>query len=404
MSTGISFEWDGTAYYYSKASHRIFKGPEVALPARRPPTNRRFAVRSIWLNISAGCNLLCDYCFNPPPAPDGSDLMTRQTARQAVIMLARLWERGPRQDPPLVIFFGGEPLLNRDVLTHTIHFSREWTRETGVPFRYSISTNATLLTPIDIALFSRERVLVQVSIDGPEPVHDYHRKFRGGSGSFSRALENAHLLAANSSAPVTVRATAAAGTCQLSRTLRFLVDQGFKSINIRVMEDNSHSGAAPGEWDARSLEEDANATVAELLRARERGVRCEPYGEQISSLRTGNYRSFVCGAGAAALCVSPDGWVYPCHRFQGRSDYRVGRVSEELDLGLCEKFASLDSSSIAACRDCWAAPLCWGCCPGESVAAELPLGEPNLAGCTARKLEALIALKYAAARGMALTA
>ena len=405
MGETFCFEWAGETLYYSPLQHCIFNSPdESRVPAEGPRApygyRRRNGVFSIWLNISAGCNLACTYCFTPPPSRPNQQLMTKQTAQKAVILLASLWTRSSYRGPANITFFGGEPLLNRDILEHTVHFAREWTRQSGVPFGFKMSTNATLLTDADIRLINRAQICTQVSIDGPQPIHNRHRPFLAGKGSFRPAMDNALRLLHESTAPIMVRATMAAGTYEFPEIMDFFVDQGFKSISLRPAEDNNRSDAQPHDFESSRFQELVDPAVCSVLRAWKNSVWCDPYNENMDLLRAGHFKPFVCAAGCMALCIDPQGWVYPCHRFQGFDEYKMGNVSSEVDLTACERFVPLDTRNFPECSQCWARRLCSGCCTAESVAFGLPLGAPNVSGCPARKTEALISLKLAAALGL----
>jgi uncharacterized protein len=406
MAEMFCFEWAGATHYYSPQEHRIFDSPveRSGTPTdgpREPRAYRRkVGVFSIWLNLSGTCNLACTYCFTPPTTGPNKRLMSKETAQKAVIMLASRWRESSYLDAANITFFGGEPLLNREVLEHTVNFAHEWTRETGVPFGFKMSTNATLLTDADIRFISREQIRTQVSIDGPQRLHDRHRPFVGGKGSFGPAMRNALRLLRASTAPIMVRATMAEGTYEFPEIMDFFVDQGFKSISLRPSEENNHAGNGGGEFESSRFQELVDLSVRSVLRAWKHGVWCDPYNENMDLMRVGHVKPFVCAAGCMALCVDPEGWVYPCHRFQGYDEYKLGNVRSKVDFTACQRFLPLDTKDIPECSQCWARRLCCGCCSAESVAFGLPLGRPNPSGCSARKTEALISLKLAAALGL----
>jgi uncharacterized protein len=263
-----------------------------------------------------------------------------------------------------------------------------------------MSTNATLLTDADIQLISRENIRTQVSIDGPKDIHDRHRRFRDGKGSFEASMNNALRLLHTATAPIMVRSTMSAGTYHFPKMMDFFVDQGFKNVSIRPSEENNRSSVHVGHDDLANFNAVLDSAAMSVLRAWKRRVWCEPFNENVDLLRTGQFKPFVCAAGCMALCVDPNGWVYPCHRFQGYDEYRLGKAGSELNFAVCRSFPSLNTEYIPECSRCWARKLCCGCCPAESVAFGLSPGRPNLNGCSARKSEALLSLKLAAAIGI----
>ena len=353
------FDWRGRRFYYAPYHHRIFDSPRV--PALRRPFaqmgRREVDIGTIWLNVSGSCNLQCRYCFAPQAGASDASMMTPEVAQSAVAMLSRLWQMGSQRQPARIIFFGGEPLLNRKVILRTIHFSRAWGCAHGIPFAYSLATNATLLTAGDLGWIRREQLTVYVSLDGPQAVHDRHRLFHNGQGSFAKTIANSRTLLAFTPDQVSVRATLAAGTCEFAEVMDFLTDQGFRSVSIKVMNDNNRSGVAPAQPDLHQMHAGLDRAVDSLLRANRRGVQCAPFFEHLTSLRTGRYRPFTCGAGSSALCVAPSGEVYPCHRFLDDDHYRVGHVTGPLDMNVCAAFANLVAQEMEECRRCWAVKL-----------------------------------------------
>lgn len=399
-----AFEWEGRQYFYSPGHHKIFSNPDI--PPIPPTAPKQVApgevgIRSMYLNISEGCNLNCAYCFIPPPKPGHSTKMSEDTARAAIIKLANWWQEQPFRRTASITFFGGEPLLNRSVLEYAIHFSREWGREFGIPFSYAVSTNATILKEEDLQLFQRESVFLWISIDGPADVHDRNRPFRSGKGSHAIVMDKA-LKALDWLGPgrVGIRATISTHSEELSKTIHYFASQGFRRLSTKPVDPNQVEKVSLQENGLKKLSENVDECVSVLQFWKHQGLKCFPVDQDLESLQNGPFGKFVCAAGSGSLTVDANGWVYPCHRFIGNQAYNLGHVREKIRLDRCQEFADLDVSRLPVCNQCWARKFCLGCCPGASVAAGNPLGYPNIQTCKERMLYALVSLKCAVSEGM----
>lgn len=404
---GLDFTYDGDNYFYSKKSHSIHKSyqPEKEKVTGFTDTHPNVAITSIWLNVTTACNLNCRYCFNPPRIETAekreSQWMTKNVAQTAIMRLAKLWGEHRSRGPANIVFFGGEPLANFNVLEHAVYFAREWSLISGVPFSFAVSTNGTLLNRKFIDFFEWEDIAVQVSLDGPQISHDYNRKFRSGSGSYQEIMSNVkRLFSAIPPESVNIRTTIAEGTVSLSNMVRFYIEKGFRRLEFKFMSDNTQCGAGIKEAEIEMLEEDVDLAADTIAEAIRRGIRIRPFQDHFRSLKSKRWQSFICGAGRCAVSVDPEGWLYPCHRFQDHPEYRISHVSESFDTAISQKFAQLQSETIEPCNSCWALKLCWGCCPAESVAFSKPLGHPHAQWCRLKKLEAKISLKAAVAAGL----
>ncbi|MCX7746419.1 MAG: SPASM domain-containing protein [Clostridia bacterium] len=395
-------DWDNQKYYYSPNHHQIFIKPDIPLSHESSSTNPdHIHISSIWLNVSDNCNLRCKYCFIPPTTSDSTRLMSKETARAAVMKLASWWKPNRNCPPPRIMFFGGEPLLNREIVEYTIHFSKEWSRSFGVPFDYRMVTNATLLTDQDIELYKRERILVHVSIDGPESIHDRMRVFNDGSGSHSIAIKNAvELLSRLGENSVAVRATLSSGASDLGDIIQYFASLGFRAIAVKHVEPSIHTQGDFTDADLDHFLKNVDKYVEIITLLRRQGVRVYPFETHIRSFRKRYKPSFTCGAGSCSLVIDSQGLVYPCHRFIGNPQYLLGHIRDELNWEISKEFAVLNTSNIPECSSCWAEKFCLGCCPAESLMAGKPMGHPNPHTCHIKKIYALLSLKCAIAEGI----
>ena len=400
------FSYNGNTHLYVKKNHSIYrsfqpKNNDLAEHAE-PPSG--VAISSIWLNVTNICNLNCRYCFTPPlkrkKSQSKSQQMTKEIAQKAIIMLANIWKGHSDNRPATIVFFGGEPLVNYDVVEHAVYFANEWSQISKIPFSYAISTNGTLLKQQFIDFFSRERIAVQLSLDGPKTNHDHNRKFHSGSGSYDSIIDGVQRLF-NTIPPesVNIRCTIAKGTASISELVRFFMGSGFKRLELKFMSDNNRCDVGLKDSEMEMLAEDVDLAADTIVEAMRCGLYIRPFRDHLNSLKHKRYQSFVCGAGRSALSVDPQGWIYPCHRFHDISDYRISHVTKPFDDSISQKFSRLKCMDIEPCNSCWAVKFCWGCCPAESMAFSKPLGYPHQKWCRMKQLEAKISLKAATAAG-----
>jgi uncharacterized protein len=337
-------------------------------------------VVTLALNVSDNCNLACDYCYlgangrrdadrrldvlsQSHACSAGDDgLMSLETADRAVDLLFS--ESFGARELSLV-FFGGEPLLNVELIEHVAVRATECARNSGRSIRLSMTTNGTLLTPRVFASLRRVGVSVLVSIDGDRPIHDAHRTTRDGNGSYDTVVANVRAILAShgcandhAGARLTARSTVTRDSGLLPEIVSHLRRLGFRTVYL------SPVSGVPLEPDfARSLMEGFEALVHSELEAL-LGGRPPSVGnflEPLVALELGRRRLAPCGAGTRYVSVSHDGRLYLCHRFVGNADYAVGDVVSGLDRRAAARLLKR-LGRPAACEGCWALGLCGGPC------------------------------------------
>ena len=336
---------------------------------------RKKSQHHVFLNIAHACNLKCDYCF----AGGGSygqnaSFMDVETATRAINWAFRCC----RNDMITFHFFGGEPMLNPNVLYQSVSRAKDLAIQHRKSLRLIVTTNGTIdLRALGGALTGTDH-WITVSIDGPKEIHDRNRRFRGGQASydviakhvdlFVREFGNDHLAA---------KATWRSGTSDLTGIAECLNSLGFDRFFI-LKETQFHefpqTRAETPDEPLRAVGE-AYAGLAdwytERLNAGEH-LFVEPLRSVMRSILLSRGTRRRCLAGTCGWCVTPDGGIYPCHRFVGNDRYLLGSV---LDHGI---FAPrLPDTLIAAnmrapsdCGACWARHWCFSdCCVYESILA-----------------------------------
>ena len=363
-------------------------GPEAVSRAAR---TEDVPLQTLVLHVTDACNLGCTYCYHGQPAPvKGTDAgcgagrgesMSTETARRAVDFLI---EASGGLDKVVLVFFGGEPLLNFPLMADTVAYARQRTAAAGKTVSFAVTTNGTLLTPRTIAFLHEHDIGVTVSMDGIEQVHDRYRRFPDGSPSYQAILPRVRaLLNAPRKKPVVARVTVAGEPDHVPQTLDHLLSIGF-----------SEAGFAPVTTDVRAFQLDDRAMGRLLDQFRllsERFLETALAGDFLGFtnlvdllvvLNEGEVKTHPCGAGLGLFSVSPDGRFYLCQRLTGEAEWCMGDLDNGLDRARVERFR--DMAGVyrkAECRSCWVRAVCAGGCYHEALTREGSLTAPNLHYC-----------------------
>jgi uncharacterized protein len=324
-------------------------------------------VSAISLNIAQVCNMACGYCY----ADEGRfgarpRLMSLEVARQSV---DRLIKDAAPEAPLLLGFMGGEPLLNRDLLHAIVPYAIRQGAITGHRFRFSLTTNATLLTAADAVLFKEFPFSVQISIDGPPELNDLQRPLRNGEGTYSRVLQGLELLRLHGRPrELGARVTITRKSRDLLRILDHLIGLGFDDVGFALAFVSPDPELAIQEQDFRYL-------LRELIlcadRCREELLRGRPYPfdnflTALDEIHRGTHRPYPCGAGAAYLSANAEGRLYACHRLIDEQAFAMGDVRHGPDHDIRRRHLERHHvDRIDPCRSCWGRYLCGGGCYHE---------------------------------------
>lgn len=322
---------------------------------------------SLSLNIAQACNLGCGYCY----ADEGrfgknARSMPPDIARQAVNRL--IAEAAPSSDL-LIGFMGGEPLLNSKVLHDVVLYASERAAQTGHRARFSITTNATLLTPEDALLFHEFPFCVQVSIDGPREIHDRLRPMHGGNGSYERVLRGLELLnQAGRPRQLSARVTVTRGSGELQATLEHLIGLGFDDVGFAValVSPSSLLQIQSADFDGllRQMVSCGRKCLTELKAGR--NYPFTNFLTAMEEIHRGTHRPYPCGAGAAYLSASAEGNLYACHRLVDDPRFAMGDVWSGSDhAARTHHLRANHVDQMEPCKKCWARYLCGGGCYHE---------------------------------------
>ncbi len=319
--------------------------------------------KALCLHVSHDCNLRCKYCF----ADEGAyhsvrEVMSFETAKTAIDFLLR--ESGSRKVLE-VDFFGGEPLMNLDVVKKTVYYAKEEAKKCGKRFLFTTTTNGLLLDDDTIKFFNEEMENVVLSLDGRPEVHDAVRKTVSGKGSYAAVIEKIKkFVRSRGDKHYYVRGTFTAKNLDFSRDVLFLADQGFDSISMEPVVTDIPELQIKEEHLAE-IEREYERLCDEYLAREERGEGFNFFHFNID-LEGGpclSKRVSACGAGNEYFSVVPNGDIYPCHQFAGDKKWLMGNVFEgKLNGEIRELFASSCLFTRKKCSDCFAKFICSGGC------------------------------------------
>ena len=363
---------------------------EAALPPFSP------VIKAMCLNVSHNCNLACTYCFADGGTYKGErQTMSYDTAKAAIDML--VGNSGTRRNLE-VDFFGGEPMLDFDVVKKTVLYARSLEKSHNKNFRFTITTNAYKLSDDDIDFFNEQMYNVVISIDGRKEVHDRVRKTLGGQNSFDTVLKNALRFKEKRKGQYYVRGTFTRYNLDFCSDVLFLNDLGFDQLSIEPV-------VLKGDSPLAIRDEDLPVVLAEYDKL------AEAYIERRKTDKWFNFFHFMididnapcavkrlkgCGAGGEYVAVAPDGTIYPCHQFDGIKGMALGNVFDgKLDEALRQKFYYCSVPSKPECSACWAKYYCSGGCMANSYKFNGDINAPYKPACELMKkrVECALAIK-----------
>lgn len=352
-------------------------------------------IKSMCLNVSHLCNLRCEYCFADGGTYNGAaENMSFDVALKAIDMIV---SKSANRHNLEVDFFGGEPLLNFDVVKKTVEYARSIEKAHNKNFRFTITTNAMLLNDEIIDFFNKEMYNVVVSIDGRRSVHDCVRKTASGKGSFDTAIKNALRFKQLRKGQYYIRGTYTALNKDFSQDVLFLNDLGFDQLSIEpvVLPENHRLAIKKEDIEQLKAEYDK---LAEAYVERRKGEKWFNFFHFMLDIYNGpceSKRLVGCGAGNDYVAVAPNGNIYPCHQFDGEKDYVIGNVLDgSFNTEIPKFFAENNLLKKDKCRNCWAKYYCSGGCAANAIKYGGGINKPYELSCELmrKRIECAIAV------------
>ena len=362
---------------------------------------RQTVVKALCLHIAHDCNLACQYCFAEEGEYHGRRaLMSFEVGKKALDFLVA--HSGNRVNLE-VDFFGGEPLMNWQVVKDLVAYGRSLEEPNNKKFRFTLTTNGVLLNDDILEFANKEMANIVLSIDGRKEVHDRMRPFRGGQGSYDLIVPK-FLKVAESRDQMNyyVRGTFTHNNLDFANDVLHLADLGFQQISVEPVVAKPEDSYAITEADLPVLKEEYDRLAAEMIRRRREGKRFNFFHFMID-LEGGPCvakRLSGCGSGTEYLAVTPWGDFYPCHQFVGNEKFLMGNVDDGIVReDIRDEFKCCNVYAKEKCRKCFAKFYCSGGCAANSYNFHGSITDAYDVGCELqrKRVECAIMLKIAEA-------
>lgn len=325
-----------------------------------PPEN----LKSLCLLVSQTCNMKCHYCFvNEGTYGERESLMNEEISFKAVDFLIE----NSKTKHIEIDFFGGEPLLNWEVVKKTIEYGNKKSIEKDKVLRFSLTTNGILLDDEKLNFLKNNFVSLIISLDGPPNTNDIHRKLKNGKGSFELIFKNLEKLKGYDG--YYIRGTFTNKTKNIFESAKFFYENGFKNISLEPVILEKENSLSLKEEDLDELKNEYEKLGEYLYKEKLNGRSLNFYHFKID-LSSGpclGKMSFGCGAGVEYLAVDTKGDIYPCHFLKEFEEFKIGNIYDGIYEKKREYFIFLnDINSKENCKSCWAKYLCGGGCIAHS--------------------------------------
>ncbi len=328
-------------------------------------------VKALCLHVAHSCNLNCSYCFASQGKYHGDRaLMSFEVGRQALDFL--IAHSGSRRNLE-VDFFGGEPLMNFDVVRQLVAYARSVEKEHGKRFRFTLTTNGMLIDDDVIEFANRECANVVLSLDGRKEVHDRFRVDYAGNGSWERIVPKFQkLVEARGGKNYYMRGTFTHYNPDFLKDIQVMLDLGFNELSMEPVVCAADDPSALTEADLPIVMAQYEELARLLVRRRQEGRPFTFYHYMID-LSGGPCvykRISGCGSGTEYMAVTPWGDLYPCHQFVGEEKFKLGDIWKGVDNAAVQAdFAACNVYAREECRSCWARLYCSGGCAANAYHA-----------------------------------
>lgn len=325
-------------------------------------------VKALCLHVAHTCNLNCSYCFASQGKYHGERaIMSFEVGKRALDFLIE--NSGSRRNLE-VDFFGGEPLMNFDVVKQLVAYARSIEKEHGKNFRFTLTTNGMNIDDDVIDFANREMSNVVLSLDGRKEIHDRFRVDYAGNGSWDRIVPKFQkLVKARAGKEYYMRGTFTHANPDFLKDIQQMLDLGFTELS---MEPVVCAPGDPSELTDEDMEivKDQYEKLAELMIQRRREGRPFTFYHYMIDLTGGPCiykRISGCGSGTEYMAVTPWGDLYPCHQFVGDEKYCLGNIWDGVkNKEIQNEFAQCNVYARPDCQDCWAKLYCSGGCAANA--------------------------------------
>lgn len=363
--------------------------------------SRNTDIKALCLHVAHTCNLNCEYCFASQGKYKGDRaLMSFEVGARALDFLIE--NSGSRVNLE-VDFFGGEPLMNWDVVKRLVAYARSREKACNKNFRFTLTTNGVLLDEEIMDFANREMHNVVLSLDGRREVHDRLRKTHAGGGSYDLIVPKfQRFIQKRGDGEYYIRGTFTHSNVDFTNDLYHMLALGFTKLSMEPVVCAPSDPSALTDEDLPKLFEQYELLAKEMVRREREGSGFTFYHYMID-LGQGPCvykRASGCGTGTEYLAVTPWGELFPCHQFVGEAKYSMGNVFDGVtNTELREEFKLCNVYARPECRDCWAKLYCSGGCAANAYHATGNINGIYEYGCQLfkKRMECAIMIKAAEA-------
>ena len=360
-------------------------------------------VKALCLNIAHTCNLNCEYCFASQGKYKGERaVMSFEVGKRALDWLIE--NSGSRKNLE-VDFFGGEPLMNFEVVKRLVAYARSIEKEKGKNFRFTLTTNGLLIDDDVIEFANKEMSNVVLSLDGRKEIHDRFRVDYNGNGSFDKIVPKFQkLVKARGNKNYYMRGTFTHANPDFLEDIKVMLDLGFTELS---MEPVVCAAGDPSELTPEDITVvmEQYEKLAFLMLQKEKEGKPFTFYHYMIDLTGGPCiykRISGCGSGTEYMAVTPWGDLYPCHQFVGDEKFKLGDIYKGVtNLTVQNSFKECNVYAREDCRNCWARLYCSGGCAANAYHATGSVKGIYMAGCELfkKRMECAIMVQIAKAFG-----
>lgn len=315
-----------------------------------------YPIKNIMLNVSQNCNMKCIYCYGDDGTYGNKKLMPYTIARKSIEFIES--QEGLKKDEIInITFFGGEPLLNYEVIYELVEFIRL----NKIRAKFGITTNGTLLNDEIIEFLIKNNFSITISFDGPLKIQNRNRPLINGDESYNLVIENIKKII-NKNYNFSIRCTLVKGT-----KINLILDY-FKKLGIKnVMYCSAYSNKKEinySDYDYINLIEQLNRYYKKIKTINDLNFNLikSEIRDFLNIINFSKLSYYNCGIGKGYASIDVDGNIYSCHRFINNNYFKIGDIFNGFDIDSRKKYFEYDIDKLKICKECWARYICGGTC------------------------------------------